>query len=234
MSIRPSIGVPACIVAAVLVVGWGVGFGAVDAHAQDKGAGPAIWTVPEIGALPDDANGRLVRRGRDLITATYAHIGPEVPDRADRFAGNNLACSNCHLQARTKKFGIPLFGLFGEFPHYSARSGAEISIEDRLNACMTRSMNGRALPPGAPAMGALVAYIRFLSTGVPPAERLPGLGVGRMPELARAANPARGETIYAGTCAACHGTHGEGIRPSLPTPDLRYTRPPPLGGAAFN
>jgi hypothetical protein len=28
--------------------------------------------------------GRLVRRGRDLVTATYAHIGPEVPDRAKR------------------------------------------------------------------------------------------------------------------------------------------------------
>src|SRR5215831_12298696 len=106
---------------------------------------PTIWTVPEIGALPDDANGREVRRGRDLITATYAHIGPEVPDRSRRFAGNNLACSNCHLHAGTKKFGIPLFGLLGEFPHYSARSGAEMTIEDRVNACMTRSMNGRPL-----------------------------------------------------------------------------------------
>src|SRR4051812_13636701 len=37
-----------------------------------------IWGVPEVGALPDDPHGRLVRRGRDLITATYAHIGPEV------------------------------------------------------------------------------------------------------------------------------------------------------------
>ena len=26
-----------------------------------------IWTVPEVGALPYDANGLLVRRGRDLI-----------------------------------------------------------------------------------------------------------------------------------------------------------------------
>jgi thiosulfate dehydrogenase len=50
-----------------------------------------VWTVPEVGALPDDDHGRLVRRGRDLITATYAHIGPEVPNSAKRFAGNNLA-----------------------------------------------------------------------------------------------------------------------------------------------
>jgi len=107
---------------------------------------PTIWTVPEIGALPDDANGREVRRGRDLITATYAHIGPEVPDRSKRFAGNNLACSNCHLRAGTVKFAAPLFGLYREFPAYSARLGAEITIEQRLNSCMVRSMNGRALP----------------------------------------------------------------------------------------
>jgi thiosulfate dehydrogenase len=113
---------------------------------------PPIWTVPEIGALPDDANGRQVRRGRDLITATYAHIGPEVSDPAKRFAGNNLACSNCHLNAGTVKFGIPLFGLFGEFPVYSARLGAEITIEQRLNSCMTRSMNGRALPVDGPEL----------------------------------------------------------------------------------
>jgi len=105
----------------------------------------SIWTVPEVGALPDDEHGRLVRRGRDLITATYAHIGPEVPTIANRYAGNNLACGNCHLEAGTKKFGLPIFGLFGEFPHYSARTGAEITIEERVNSCMTRSMNGRAL-----------------------------------------------------------------------------------------
>jgi hypothetical protein len=51
-----------------------------------------IWTVPEIGALPDDQQGRLIRRGHDLVTATHAHIdgfsetqhkyGPFAPIRA--------------------------------------------------------------------------------------------------------------------------------------------------------
>jgi thiosulfate dehydrogenase len=156
----------------------------------------AIWTVPEVGALPDDAHGRLVRRGRDLITATYAQIGPEVPTVADRYAGNNLACGNCHLEGGTKKFGIPLFGLFGEYPRYNARSGHEISIKERVDGCMMRSMNGRPLPEQAPQMQAIVAYIAFLSTGVAPGQVPPGLGVGRMPELTRAADPARGRPIY--------------------------------------
>src|SRR5262245_54750415 len=77
----------------VTVAGWIplLGFGAALAQAPAPSA--PIWTVPEIGALPDDAQGRLVRRGRDLITATYAHIGPRVGDPAKRYAGNNLACS---------------------------------------------------------------------------------------------------------------------------------------------
>src|ERR1051325_5836578 len=57
-----------------------------------------FWPVPGVGALPDDRYGRLVRRGRDLITATYAHIGPDVSDPSQRYAGNNLACGNCHLE----------------------------------------------------------------------------------------------------------------------------------------
>ena len=101
--------------------------------------------MPEVGALPRDARGTQIRTGRDLITETYAHIGPQVSDPAKRYAGNNLACTNCHLQAGTKKFGMPLFGLRGDFPQYSTESGGEITIEDRLNSCMTRSMNGRAI-----------------------------------------------------------------------------------------
>ena len=193
-----------------------------------------LWTVPEMGALPRDAHGMQVREGRDLVTATYAHVGPNVPEAAKRFAGNNLACTNCHLQAGTKKFGLPLFGLFGDFPQYSARSGGDISLEDRINSCMTRSMNGRVMPVDAPEMQALVAYIKFLSTGVAPGQRLPGLGAGHMRELKRAADPKRGKAIYARACVACHNTDGSGIRRSIPSSDLGYMMPPLWGGDSFN
>jgi thiosulfate dehydrogenase len=227
-----------CVVAlaSLWLLVWPEGRSVPTTSAQEakSGSGPQIWTVPEIGALPNDADGRLVRGGRDLITATYAHIGPEVADPAKRFAGNNLACGNCHLQAGTKKFGIPLFGLFGKFPHYNARLGAQMTIEDRLNACMTRSMNGRPLPAGTPEMQAFVAYIKFLSTGVAPGQLLPGMGTGNMPELDRAADPARGEAPYANACATCHGPNGAGIRRSLPTTDLGYMMPPLWGNDSFN
>ena len=152
-----------------------------------------------------------------------------MPDTAKRYAGNNLSCSNCHLDAGKKKFGLPIFGLFELFPQYSARLGAEITIEDRVNSCMTRSMNGRDLPNDSPEMQAIVAYIKFLSTGVPSGTVLPGLGAGNMPELKRAADPARGKAVYSTVCLSCHNADGSGIRRSLPTTDLGYMVPPLWG-----
>jgi thiosulfate dehydrogenase len=200
------------------------------ARAQDT----PVWTVPEVGALPRDAHGMQVREGRDLITATYAYVGPNVPDVSKRYAGNNLACTNCHLSAGTRKFGLPLFGLFNDFPQYSARSGAEISIEDRVNSCMTRSMNGRALPADSPQMQAIVAYIKFLTTGVPPGRQVPGMGAGNMPQLTRAADPNRGRPIYLRACAGCHLADGAGLRRSIPSSDLGYVMPPLWGPDSFN
>ncbi|MBM3655293.1 MAG: cystathionine gamma-synthase, partial [Alphaproteobacteria bacterium] len=109
---------------------------AASVAAEEIGASSAkFWSAPQVGALPYDAHGRLVRRGHDLITATYSHIGPDMPDPAQRFSGNNLACGNCHLDAGVKKFGLPLFGLSEDFPAYSARAGAEITLQGRINSC---------------------------------------------------------------------------------------------------
>lgn len=192
------------------------------------------WTPPEVSALPRDAQGDLIRQGRDLVMATYAFIGPDVTDGTKRYAGNNLACTNCHLGGGTKKFALPLFGIYNDFPAYSARTGGTISIEDRINSCMTRSMNGRAMPDDAPEMRALVAYVKFLATGVPDGEQLPGLGAGRMKELSRAADPARGGKVYARACQACHNTDGSGIPRDRGAPQLGYMMPPLWGAGSYN
>jgi thiosulfate dehydrogenase len=210
---------------------------AVPVTAQDKEKdkqSTTVWTVPDIGALPDDAHGRLVRRGRDLITMTYAYIGPHAPDRVSRFAGNNLACGNCHLEAGTKKFGLPIYGLAYDFPRYSVRTGADISIEDRINSCMTRSMNGRPLPVQSPDMQALAAYVNFLSTGATPGEQVPGHGAGTMPDLNRAADPKHGKLVYARACLDCHNTNGQGIARSPQAISLGYAVPPLWGADSFN
>lgn len=204
------------------------------AAAESADAATPLWSVPQVDALPYDAHGRLVRRGRDLITATYAHIGPDAPDRAKRYAGNNLACGNCHLDAGVKKYGLPIFGLSGDYPAYSARKGGEIGLEGRIDACMTRSMNGRPLPHDSPEMRAIVAYVDFLSLGVRKGEKLSGLGAGTMPELDRPADPARGKPVYQRFCVSCHNVDGTGVRRSIAGVDFGYAFPPLWGSGSFN
>src|SRR5262245_66625727 len=65
--------------AAISLIPFAAGFGATTSIAQEAAPSPQIWTVPDINALPDDDHGRLVRRGRDLVTANHAHTGPHVP-----------------------------------------------------------------------------------------------------------------------------------------------------------
>ena len=64
------------------LLGWPGGPAVPTSSAQEAKSGPQIWTVPEIGALPNDAAGRLVRQGRDLISATYAHPKLPIPPSA--------------------------------------------------------------------------------------------------------------------------------------------------------
>ncbi len=103
--------------------------------------------MPDPDALPDDIYGRTVRRGRDLITRTSSLIGPDAADPAMRFAGNGLDRQSCHLQAGTQQFGLPLAGVWGVFPQYIGRENELRTLEERVNGCMERSMNGRAMAP---------------------------------------------------------------------------------------
>ncbi len=151
------------------------------ARAVPAASAPSVWTVPDADKLPDDSRGRTVRYGRDLVSRTYALIGPEVSDSGRRFSGNNLSCQSCHLDAGTKQFGLAFQGVYADFPNYRARSGTVGTIEDRIQGCMTRSMNGKILPPAGPEMTALVAYMKFLSEGRPIGAPTPGRGPGRCP-----------------------------------------------------
>jgi thiosulfate dehydrogenase len=178
---------------------------AVPAKAGDR-------APPDPDALPDDVFGRTVRLGRDLIVHTAASIGPDAPDPAERFAGNGLECQSCHLDAGTQPFSLPLAGAWGLFPQFIGREGAVRTLEDRINACMERSMNGRALPAGSPQMKAMLSYIRFISEGVPTGAPAAGRGVPALPLPEAASDPSHGAEIYGTICAACHQPDGQGQR----------------------
>jgi thiosulfate dehydrogenase len=192
------------------------------------------WRAPAVEELADDAWGRTVRFGRDLTVATPKLIGPEVADPARRFAGNNLSCQSCHLNAGTGEFALPYIGVFADFPQYRAREDRVGTIEDRINGCMTRSMNGRELPFDGPEMQAIVAYMKFLSTGIAVGALTTGRGTAELPLLDRAADPGRGAAVYRLSCATCHGANGAGQRNGAAGDGGGYAFPPLWGPDSFN
>ena len=189
------------------------------------------WTTPDIITVGDDPFETLVKYGHALFAQTANEIGPMVSDRTKRFAGNNLACVNCHLQGGTRPYAMPLMGAWGQFPQYRAREGMVVTLEDRINGCMERSMNGHALPLESREMKAFSAYIRWLSTGVPDGAKLIGAGRLSVKEPARAADSGRGARVYAHLCAACHGPQGLGQRAQN---GASYRFPPLWGPDSYN
>jgi len=216
------------------LVGLGVtalilGLAAMRGSDEAVAAAPTGWTVPAIASLPDDEWGRTVRKGRDLVVNTSALIGPGATDSAHRYTGNGLDCQSCHIDGGTREFGLPLVGAFAGYPSYGARSGKVGTIEDRVNGCMIRSMNGKPLPEGGAEMTAIVAYLKFLSGGRPIGSSKAGQGPGRMAELSRAADPVLGQQVFASQCARCHGAEGQGQRGTA-----GYIVPPLWGPDSFN
>ncbi len=186
-------------------------------------------TPPDIHKVGDDALGRLVKYGHALVTDTANQIGPAAPDPAKRFAGNNLTCQNCHLQGGTQAYAMPLIGVWGQFPQYRGREGEVGTLEERVNGCMERSMNGRALALDSREMKAFLAYMKWLSTGVPDGVKIVGSGTKPVQEPNRAADLRRGAEGYAEKCAVCHGADGQGQRVAT-----GYQFPPLWGPDTYN
>lgn len=166
--------------------------------------------------------------GSRLVSETFAVIGPNVSDPAMRFAGNNLACTNCHLDGGTNRAGLPLLGVVGTYPKYSARSDRTITLPERINECMTRSMNGRPLPETSREMAGFLAYLQSLADR-PHIE--PSAPAASPPEPADAA---RGAQVHARVCAACHQADGLGVRIGSATEARGYRFPPLWGPDSFN
>jgi thiosulfate dehydrogenase len=193
--------------------------------------------VPDPDALPDDVFGRTVRRGRNLIAKTSSLIGPDAADPTMRYAGNGLDCQSCHLQAGTQQYGLPLAGIWGVFPRYIGRENEVRTLEERVNGCMERSMNGRALPVDGPEMKAILTYIRYISGPERVGQSLHGRGSPSLPLPDRAADPERGKQIFAETCAVCHGENGQGQRleaAQAAETGRRYQFPPLWGPDSYN
>lgn len=177
--------------------------------------------VPAESTIPAGPKGVAIREGKLLLTETHQRLPKNV--------GNKLNCTSCHLAAGTTANASPWVGIWGVFPEYRARSGKVISLQERVNDCFERSMNGKALAYNSVEMNNILAYMQWTSTGVPTGTVTKGRGFGPINQKLTA-NGERGKAVYAAKCASCHGVTGAGAK----RPDGGVLFPAVWGKDSFN
>jgi thiosulfate dehydrogenase len=186
------------------------------------------WRPPTDGQLPAGDAGKQIRYGRELIAHTAKYLGP---NGTVRHISNGMNCQNCHLEAGTKVLGNNYSAVFSTYPKYRERSGSVESVVKRITDCFERSLSGKGPDSNSREMKAIVAYMKWLGTGVPSGKRPEGAGLVKLPYLDRAADPELGKLVYSTKCQVCHGPKGEGIRAPGNT---QYTYPPLWGPHSYN
>ena len=105
-------------------------------------------------------------------------------------------------------------------------------MNERINGCMTRSMNGSPMPDDGREIEAMIAYIRFIGTRSPQGVRVAGMGLKPLPPAARTPDRARGEEVYVNRCTKCHKAQGKGELRAPPS--MGFAFPPLSGDTSFD
>jgi len=173
---------------------------------------------------PHGAVGDMVKLGEEILLKTDTH--PMTKD----LVNNKLTCVNCHLRGADGKPGTADgIGTFTDtataFPAYSKREKTVQTLQDRINNCFMRSMNGKRPIIDTPTSLAMLTYITWLSTGKPINlnVKMPtgpsnskvwaknSKKFAKIQKKATHKNYLRGKELYSKKCASCHGYKGEGI-----------------------
>jgi thiosulfate dehydrogenase len=163
--------------------------------------------------------------GKRLLAETQRYLGPDAPDPRMRLIPNRRACASCHIGAGAEP---------GELSLVSAVAARKETLEDRINECMTRNMNGRPLPRDSTEMIAMVSWLQFLADedAATSASRRQAHDPPVFKTPNRAANPEAGEQLFAKRCADCHGKDGAGL-PASRNLAQGYLFPPLWGSESF-
>jgi thiosulfate dehydrogenase len=168
--------------------------------AQPVPVARVAFRVPDESEITDSLLLASVRRGKALLALTR--------DSLPGFVGSRLQCVHCHPDNGTRPNAMPWVGVYARFPQYRSRAGGIQVIEDRINDCFRRSMNGRPLAPESRDMRDIIAYMAFLSSGYPVFAQVEGQSFPRVAPLA--GDTVRGAATFVAKCSLCHGADGVG------------------------
>ncbi|MBD8880845.1 c-type cytochrome [Rhodanobacter sp. 7MK24] len=162
----------------------------------------SAFIPPPLSAMPKDDFGKMVRLGEQIFEDPAHH--------ASAYVGNDLRCSNCHLDAGRLANSAPMWGAYVSYPAYRSKNGHVNTFEERLQGCFRFSMNGKAPPLGDKVLVALESYSYWMSRGARVDPDIAGRGYPKLDKPPMPADYKRGQQVYDENCALCHGAHGTG------------------------
>ncbi|MED3550646.1 c-type cytochrome [Cytobacillus praedii] len=160
------------------------------------------YAPPSMEEVPEGEEGELIKLGQKYHNETSSVL--------DGYVGNTLSCASCHANGGVGD-SLDLVGISKTYPQYNPRAGREVSIEDRINGCFIRSMNGKPLPKEGEEMKAMVAYYNYISTNVPEGTTdRPWAKLKKAEGDLSKVNVDEGRELYQQACITCHGEDGAG------------------------
>lgn len=162
----------------------------------------ADYTPPSVDDLdPEHPMTEAILYGEKVFNETNVLLPENV--------GSELSCQSCHANGGVSQ-SSSMVGVVADYPQYRAREGVTFTLEDRINGCMIRSMNGEMIDSDSEEMRGMIAYLTYISTGVEIGAERPWVVVNMMEELPEP-DITVGEELYVSkNCMTCHATDGSG------------------------
>ncbi|MHB1567461.1 MAG: c-type cytochrome [Acidiferrobacter sp.] len=161
---------------------------------------PYGFMPPHRAAVPSTPVGAAVLRGR----AIFDHTPRTVPE----YVGNQLSCDDCHIAEGRAAGGGPMWAAAGLYPRFY--HGHLTTLGERIGAAFVHDENGSVPPLHGAVIVDLLAYIHWMSLGVPIGSHVTGRGYPPVVAPKAAPSLAVGAHIYVQRCALCHGRRGAG------------------------
>ena len=169
----------------------------VETKEVDKITGP-----PSVADLDkDDPMTPYIEHGEKAFNETNTVLPDDV--------GNELSCMSCHADGGLAK-NASLVGITTQYPKYQEREGAVVTLEERINQCMVRSLNGNKLEYDGEDMRSIIAYLTYISQDIPVYKDIYSDKEESSLEFSESSID-HGEKLYAEkNCLSCHAADGSG------------------------
>ncbi|HZW67513.1 MAG TPA: c-type cytochrome [Pseudogracilibacillus sp.] len=175
---------------------------AVEENEENGESEELAYEPPSMEDLdPDDPMTPIIEYGEELFNETNTVLPENV--------GNELSCMSCHADGGISQ-SSSMVGVTTQYPMYIPRSGHAVTIQDRINGCMVRSMNGEMLDQDSEEMRAMESYLAYISEGIEMGEAIPWRMLNTMDEVPEPSIESGEELYESKNCLSCHATDGAG------------------------